>query len=255
MKKISITEYNPKYTNLPTAFDNFRIAVIADLHNANFKGKLEKSVKDNFPDIIVIVGDLINFEKRYTHALNFIKNAVKIAPVFYVNGNHEGRFKRYDLFRKILQDTGVILLENKTHTLTKGDSEITLIGINDPKFFVKPKGGSKKEEFKKTLVQICNQYKNDFKVLLVHRPEYFDFYVKCDIDLTLAGHTHGGQIRLPKIGALYAIGQGLLPKYAGGLKSQGEKYIVISKGFSQTFRTPPRVFNIRELAFVNLQVR
>ena len=252
-KKFTTSYINATFERLPTEFNNFKIALVADLHNANFSGELEKAVIQEKPDIIAIAGDFVSFHNHIQNGVNFIKSVSHIAPVLYVNGNHEWRFKRYDLYKKALVDAGAIALENEVYNIVRDNSTISFLGISDPKFFSREKGANKKDNFKKEILNLSNSLEKDrFKILLTHRPEFFKFYASCNIDLSLAGHAHGGQIRLPKIGALFADGQGFFPKYADGHKKIGNSHLVASRGLGHTFRTPPRVFNKRELVFINI---
>jgi len=247
MKKIAISRYTPVFENLPHEFNDFMAAHISDLHNAGFGNRIEDELIKEKPDIIVMTGDIISFESRYANAIRLAKNIVQIAPTFYVNGNHEGRFKKYNEFTNRLKEAGVIVLENQIYKLTRAQNHITLIGINDPKFF----DGKKKIEFKEKLKTISDNV-DGFKILLTHRPEFFKFYAGLGINLSFAGHAHGGQIRLPKIGPLYAPGQGFFPKFASELCKIDDSYMAVSRGLGHTFRTPPRIFNKRELVFVKL---
>lgn len=244
MNKFAVTWYTQKFYNLPEEFKGFCIAIVADLHNKNFGGELEKEIVKAKPDIIALVGDLVHKEFEYGNAMKFIENATKIAPVYFVNGNHEGRFKTYRQLSETLQNLGVIVLEDKAILLQQGDSQIALLGINDPKFF------KNNDDFKKKLSELCKKVENRFKVLLSHRPEFFPFYADCGIDLTVSGHAHGGQIRLPFIGALYAPGQGIFPKYAKGVYFRNDKYIAVSGGLGHTRKTLPRIMNRPELVLI-----
>ena len=294
VKRLSVSQYVPVFEKLPREFDGFVVAHIADLHNADFGGRLEDEIAKQKPGIIVMTGDIVSFEDRYANALALVKSLAGVAPVFYVNGNHEGRFKDYDKWRVLLQDNGVICLENKTYVLTRGGKKIAVIGINDPSFFKSahrhcerqrsnpgmkvciklcntpsldcfvanaPRNdGNKKQQFKQALSRLsCALPDNTFKILLSHRPEFFPFYAGLGIDLTFSGHAHGGQIRLPlpgRFGSLYAPGQGVFPKYVTGLCRIGDSYMSASRGLGHiTFRMPPRIFNKPELVFVKLQKR
>jgi len=256
MKKFTITQYAPSFLNLPKAFDNFTIAHVADLHNADFGGQLEEAIAQHKPDMVAITGDVINYQNHDANAIRFVESAKKHAPVYYVNGNHEGRFKRYEDFKQSLLEAGAVALENEVFSIKKDGQILTLLGVNDHKFFKKVAGGSKKEAFKKMLQTLVSTVKDsDFKILLTHRPEFFEFYVSSQIDLTLSGHAHGGQIILPLLGALYAPGQGLFPKHAEGLLEKDGKYMVASRGLGQTVFTPPRIGNKRELIFVRLRCK
>ena len=94
--------------------------------------------------------------------------------------------------------------------------------------------------------EILKDSENDFTVLLSHRPEHLSVYAKHSIDLCLTGHAHGGQIRLPFIGGLFAPNQGFLPKFDAGLFKEQNTTMVISRGvgssqFPLRFLNPPEI--------------
>ena len=90
-----------------------------------------------------------------------------------------------------------------------------------------------------------------FKILLCHRPEIFDIYVKENIDLIFSGHAHGGQIRIPFIGALMAPDQGLFPKYTSGMYEEKGSTMVVSRGLGNSIM-PIRTFNRPEIIVLTL---
>lgn len=281
MSKLKITEYTLGYTNLPREFDGYRILQVSDLHEADLKGRIEKAVGETPHDIAVFTGDMIYRENEYKSALRLAKEAVKHSPVYYVNGNHEHVLKCYNEFREQLANSGVIILENDAAVIERENSRIVVIGMNDPTFFTlpegweedaiekniknkrqppsriskmerHPKGKARKEEFRKKLLDISGEFADDFKIALSHRPEIMDFFVEADIDLTLTGHTHGGQLRLPLIGALYAPNQGSFPKMAKGLFSKNDRRMIISVGVGKS-NCVPRLFNPPEIVLVTLK--
>ena len=94
--------------------------------------------------------------------------------------------------------------------------------------------------------------RNAFTVLLSHRPELFETYVENNIDLVLSGHTHGGQIRLPVIGAVVVPDQGFFPKYDAGLFKSGNTNMIISRGLGNSL-IPIRINCRPELVIVTLE--
>ncbi|RKJ37194.1 metallophosphoesterase, partial [bacterium 1XD42-8] len=93
--------------------------------------------------------------------------------------------------------------------------------------------------------------KAGYTILLSHRPELFDTYVSCGVDLVLSGHAHGGQFRLPLIGGLVAPNQGFFPKYDAGLYSDGGTNMVVSRGLGNSI-IPLRFNNRPEIVLVEL---
>ena len=94
--------------------------------------------------------------------------------------------------------------------------------------------------------------KINYSILLSHRPCLFDVYKEKKLDLVLTGHAHGGQIRLPLVGGLYAPNQGILPKYTSGIINASNTNMIVSRGIgNSTF--PFRVNNKPELVIITLK--
>ena len=236
---------------LPEAFEGFKIAHVSDLHNAVFGRKNEKLlslIRAVKPDIIAITGDLI--DSRHTDidsALAFVEAAAEIAPVYYVTGNHESRLD-FDEIEPRLIAAGARVLRNEAKDIGRGGERIRLAGIDDPSFI--RTGGTAEERAAAELEQLGDGG-GTFTVLLAHRPELVEVYAEYGAGLVLSGHAHGGQVRLPLLGGLYAPGQGLLPEYDSGLYSLGETQMVISRGLGNSV-APLRVNNRPELVIVTL---
>lgn len=236
---------------LPEAFEGFKIAHVSDLHNAVFGRKNEKLlslIRAAKPDIIAITGDLI--DSRHTDidsALAFVEAAAEIAPVYYVTGNHESRLD-FDEIEPRLIAAGARVLRNEAKDIGRGGERIRLAGIDDPSFI--RTGGTAEERAAAKLEQLGDGG-GTFTVLLAHRPELVEVYAEYGAGLVLSGHAHGGQVRLPLLGGLYAPGQGLLPEYDSGLYSLGETQMVVSRGLGNSV-APLRVNNRPELVIVTL---
>ncbi len=247
-KNIETVPYNIASDRIPAAFDGFRIVHVTDLHNDEMgenNADLLQKIQDSVPDIIAVTGDLIDCRVPDEDiCLAFMEQAVKIAPVYYVTGNHEGAlFDIYPSFERDLRDLGVIVLHNEAITIERGNDSITLLGVDDPNM---------DRETEEILVSfLSEQNKNSYTVLLSHRPELFELYCEGGADLVLTGHAHGGQVRIPGIGGLYAPGQWLLPEYDAGLFTQGQTNMIVSRGIGNSL-FPMRVNNRPELPVVIL---
>lgn len=232
-------------------FQGYKIVHISDLHNKEFgenHSRLVKKIKNANPDIIVITGDLIDsYNTKVDIALEFIDEAVKIAPVYYVSGNHEIRTGLYEELKLQLEHRGVTVLHDEKVEIIKGDSTIDLIGITDVSY---AKVKDKKQYVETTLDSLIEE-NNNLKILLSHRPELFNVYAESKVDLVFSGHAHGGQIRLPLVGGLFAPGQGLLPEYTEGVHSKNNISMIISRGLGNSI-FPLRIFNRPEVVVVTL---
>lgn len=251
---LEIYKYNVKSEDIPSEFDNFRIVQISDLHNAEFGENNEKlllMLKQADADIIAITGDMIDSRNTDVDvAISFAQKAVNIAPVYYVNGNHESRvLGEYEKLKQGLTDAGVTILENSSADITIGDEAITLIGINDPTFRMDIVDDTMEQNIAHQLVNVIPDNDN-YKVLLAHRPEYFDVYAG-KVDLVLSGHAHGGQFRIPFIGGLVAPGQGFFPEYYEGSHIKENTEMIVSRGIGNSI-IPFRINNKPEIIVAEL---
>ena len=229
---------------IPEEFNGYKIAHISDLHNDGKKtNQIIKMLNKTNPDLIAITGDII--DSNHTNisvALEFVEKAIEIAPCYYVTGNHESWLSNYSYLKEELQKIGVVILDNIGIKLEKSNSSIKLLGVNDPSFSY----GNMESNLNKINDETV------YTILLSHRPELFDIYVKCGIDLVLTGHAHGGQIRLPFIGGLGAPDQGLFPKYDSGLYTEGDTNMIVSRGVGNSI-IPIRFNNQPQLIIVHLK--
>ncbi len=244
---------------LPKSFSGYRIAQVSDLHNAKFGDKNEKlldMLSKSSPDIITITGDLVDSRRTDLDvALDFAEKAAKIAPTYYVSGNHEARIENYDKLKEGLLSAGVTVLEDEAVALEKDGEALLLIGLDDPDFSAKGDSFEEVSSMISTkLKEALSDSKIKYSILLSHRPEFFDVYVSCGIDLVLSGHTHGGQFRLPFIGGLYAPGQGFFPKYDAGMYSKETTSMAVSRGLGNSV-IPLRINNRPELVLIELNAK
>ena len=251
---LEINEYKIVSNSVPQNFDGFRIAQVSDLHNAEFgegNSKLLELLSRTDPDIIVLTGDLI--DSRQTDikiALAFVQEAMKIAPVYFVSGNHEARVSEYENLKMGLAEAGVIVLENQIVEITREGDSITLMGIDDPSFQENYLFGDS-EGVAKQAIETLLRVSDGYTVLLSHRPELFELYVETGMDLVFSGHAHGGQFRLPFIGGLVAPNQGFFPKYDAGLFSEENTTMIVSRGVGNSI-VPLRFNNRPEIIVVML---
>lgn len=247
-------KYNIKSKKIPEGFDGFRIAQVSDLHNAEFdkyNSAVLSPIFHSRPNIIVITGDMI--DSRNTNvdvAISFAQKAVNIAPVYYVNGNHEKRVpEAYEKLKQGLTKAGVTILENKATDITIGNETITLIGVNDPTFPMKLVDDAMERNVAHQLASIIPD--NDhYKVLLAHHPEHFNAYAG-QVDLVLSGHAHGGQLKIPLVGGFVAPGQGFFPKYYEGSYIKDGTEMIVSRGVGNSI-IPLRINNKPEIVIAEL---
>lgn len=233
---VGLTVMQVEEKNLPASFDGFRIAHVSDIHDTWLVDQALERVKEAKPDIICITGDIIDSDEM-ENAFWFVDAAVKIAPCYYINGNHEMLISRESYVRLMqgLEDRGVIVLLDQSVMISRGDAQICLVGHR----WGNSDGIGSLTDFA------------GYNILLSHHPEGFANYVLGGYDLVLSGHAHGGQVRLPFLGGLYAPGQGILPEYDAGIYSEGKTDMIVSRGVGNS-SFPIRFNNRPEVILVEL---
>ena len=253
---VGVTKYSVGSSKVPESFDGFKVAVISDLHNAEFgkdNSDIVKKVKQQNPDIIAITGDFVDSNKTDIDlAVSLAKQLVEIAPCYYVIGNHEvWLFNRYEELQQKLLDVGVIVLRNEVVEIKRNDEIIQIAGLDDPDYY-NPDIYYHEGILDKHLKEM--NLTDDYCILLSHRPETFSVYVENNIDLVLAGHAHGGQFRIPFVGGYYAPNQGKWPKYDAGKFTEEFTTMVVSRGIGNSI-VPIRINNRPEIVIVELVSR
>lgn len=275
--------------SLPEEFQDFQIVQLTDIHSIRSQEQMEKilkKVRKEQPEVIVVTGDLVDSD-YYTNSANVIaaeaenevtaefeiaeaipdiatlqlmEELLTIAPVYMVYGNHEMILlddPENNPLKVAMEEAGVVLLNHEKVRLEKNGEFIWLTGVQDPIVLYKDplfadSGNNNRERLAAELDYVLEDVKEeDYVVLLSHRPEYFEMYTEYPIDLALTGHAHGGQIRIPFIGGLYAPSQGWFPKYTSGLYEDGDFKMITSRGIGDSKKLM-RVFNPPEIISVQL---
>ena len=221
--------------------NKIRVIQISDLHNASFvnDSKLIDRIEKLKPDVIIYTGDMVDSQASSDDdVINLCKTLANVAPSYYIYGNNEVEknfdgpltqenldkkfgfndenrdpkiiLEMTDNFAKKLEDVGVKVLKNSSDTLTIGSTTVDIYGVltSNPSSFWSYAGESYNE--------FIYQNENNLKIMTIHEPIVFEKY-KPDTwgDLMLAGHTHGGLIKVPFIGPLYTTEGGVLPARKG----------------------------------------
>jgi len=248
---IEVNNYKIESERIPEEFNGFKIAHISDFHNRKKYESILEKLKESSPDIICITGDFIDSRKtKLEISIAFARELVKIAPCYYVMGNHESRLTEiYPTFESELKEIGVSVLRNEKTQIEANGKAITLIGIDDPRLHSKTKGIEYACQIVKEELSAFDV--DGYTVVMCHRPEAFQEYVNAKVDLALTGHAHGGQAILPFIGGIIAPNQGLFPKYYKGIYCEGNTQMIVSRGLGNSL-CPVRFNNHPELIIVEL---
>lgn len=235
-----------------------RIMALTDLHSTIYgkkQKKLIKKIREYNPDVIVLVGDIAVDNKPHEGTELLLSDIAKEYPCYYVTGNHEFKSGEVTYIKEMIGGYGVTILEGNTALIDVNGQKIQLAGVDDPNGF----DGSYyyedgiTDEWREQLAH-CKEELTDgiYSILLSHRPELIEIYRNSGFDLVIAGHAHGGQVRIPgMVNGLYAPNQGLFPKYAGGLYELGDTTMIVSRGLCRNII--PRVFNPPEIVVIDLE--
>lgn len=243
---------------IPAAFDGFVLCQVSDVHNeARGEGNaaLLRALREAAPDLICITGDFLDSRRTdLDFALELAGQLAEIAPAVYVTGNHEARLKDLSALEAGLAARGVQVLRDDWMPLARGGEEIALLGLDDPGFAAGEDWTLSEglDQTQARLSALLAQAGDRFSLVLSHRPELLPAYADAGADLVLSGHAHGGQVRLPGIGGLFAPGQGILPRLTSGVYARGETRLVVSRGLGNS-AFPLRVFNPPEIVTVTLR--
>ena len=229
MKRIT-TEYTFRAGKIEKPL---RLAVASDLHSDSFDDAMEEFSRC---DAVLIPGDLVDRHRRNNeNAYRFLETVPEIVPVFYSIGNHERKFKHREAYLQKVSESKAVLLDNES-----------------TEFYGVRIGGLSSAWGEPDLAFLDRfEQEEGYRLLLCHHPEVWrDYVAGRDIDLTLCGHAHGGQMQFFGRG-LYAPGQGLFPKLTHGLHGGGR--MLVSRGMTNGAKPRvPRINNPCELIIINL---
>lgn len=222
-----------------------RITQVSDYHSnsyINVKKLLNEIIRFN-PHIIVLTGDIIDSKTEDINlTLSLMNKLTDINPnTFFVIGNHELGNKNGDKFISSLKEMGVVVLDNDRETIDIEGEKINICGLS---FFATNK------DYEQTMEGIDE---SKFTLLLSHSPNRPIDYSKGKEDLILSGHTHGGQVRFPLIGAIVSPGQGLFPKYDKGIFNINDTLLYIDSGLGNSI-LPLRLFNRVQISNITIEI-
>lgn len=241
---------------------HFRIVVLADLHNKQYgreNALLLQAIAAQQPDAVLIAGDIMTAhpKKSLKPAISFMEKIAEKYPVFYGNGNHEHRIHLYpetykDMakeYDEALHKMGVEPLVN-VHREVEGKN-IAVYGAQiDREFYKRFTVPHMEAPYMKTL--LGKPDKEKYTILLAHNPDYFPRYAQWGADLVLAGHVHGGMIRIPGWKGVASPNIRLFPKYDGGCFEEGNSVMILSRGLGM-HTIPIRLFNPGELIVIDFE--
>lgn len=238
---------------------SLRILQLTDLHNSEFgenNSRLLTVVRTQFPDLILLTGDLLNSnEQRTDIATNLITQLCEIAPVYCSNGNHEIEYQeKYGVdVDELYREAGAAVLEKEYQDITVDNQKIRIGGIYG---YCLP-GDTGEDRPEETTFLKDFQKTNLPTILMCHMPVCWMINGSLDawdVDYVFSGHVHGGEVILPFIGGLYGPDFGWFPGRMEGIftSEDNEKTLILSRGLGTSERIP-RFNNIPEIIVVDIQ--
>lgn len=239
-----------------------KLVIVSDLHGCPYgegQSRLLAAMTAAKPDGVLMAGDMNDDRKSDAFFWEFMQGATKIAPCYYVMGNHDYGRHSYSvsqnsragavLEKDKLRDLGIMVLDGAKRQLSGIDEPVDILGIDD--IF------AGEWEWNDQYLRCCRMAEAEsshYTILMSHRPELAGNYEYFPGDLVVCGHAHGGQWRLPGArGGVYAPGQGLFPKRAGGLYPRGKGYMLVSSGLCYRYPPIPRFGNPPEVVVLTLK--
>ncbi len=217
-----------------------RITQISDFHSnvlANL-GEVLRNIKDFDPHFIILTGDIIDYgtERKIERSVFFLRHLMSLGyPTYYISGNHEEACPNLDVFASKIKKLGIVYLFNDQRSFYVGENKINLYGLGHYARFY--------EKYKP---------ENDaINIILSHLSKDVRTEGTSDFDFIFSGHTHGGQVRLPLIGALISPGEGFFPNYDSGEFPYKNGIIYVDSGLGNTF-LPLRFLN--PIGFSNITI-
>ncbi len=224
--------------SLPDEYVGFTISLLSDIHSSAFMTKetmsrYAKATNELKSDIITVVGDFVNSQADevypFAEAFSELKSPY---GVYGVLGNHDYYTRNVDVVAKQVDECGIRLLVNERLYLEKDSQKLWILGVDDV-------GNTTKAD------QLIDKLAHGIseatpKLLLCHRPYYFEQAANRNINLTLSGHTHGGQIVFAKLGKdIYSFARIASP-YVAGMYTIGSSHMYVSRGIG-TVGVPVRI--------------
>jgi len=239
-----------------------KFVVLADLHNQRYGENNEKliaCIDEISPDFIIVAGDMMIAKPGHDLkvSLDLIGKLSEKYKIYYGMGNHEYRLKiyqeqysgMYNEFCEFLEKHNVKLLANESNIITMNGKKLKITGLEIERIYYKRFVNFKMDE--QYIEGLVGKKSDEYTILIAHNPEYFETYAAWGADLTLAGHIHGGIVRLPFLGGVVSPKVRIFPKYDAGLFEYNGKKMILSRGLGM-HTIPVRVNNRAELVVVEL---
>ncbi len=254
-----IREY---YYMIPQLKKSAKVILLSDLHNKTYGQNnqvLLRAIEKVAPDYILVAGDMLTATKgqSFEPAIELLKALSEKYPVYYGNGNHEYRLSLYP------QQYGTMSEEYEGAVAKLTVQRLLNQHVFLPELNIEIYGLNLDRSYYKRIhrIKMTGEYLNEtlgtpdpgrVNLLIAHNPEYFKEYAGWGADLVVAGHVHGGIMRLPFLGGVISPRFRLFPEYDGGLFTEKKSTMILSRGLG-THTLPIRIFNPGELVVIHMR--
>jgi hypothetical protein len=241
---LQIAEQRIRLARLPQAFAGFRIAQLSDIHIGPFmpEDELRKYVRianDLKPDLIALTGDFVTWDASTQRAVvNALTGLHAPFGIFGCLGNHEAWSHTEDSITRMFQQVGIRILRRERVPITTQGESVNLIGVD---FETSRHMAPGSENFVRTYLAGVETLiaPDTANILMSHNPDTFDRAAVLGIDLSLAGHTHGGQVALEFVSPEIAPSRLVTPYVAGWFQKPGGQ-LYVNRGIG-TIGVPMRI--------------
>lgn len=260
-KTVGVTRYTVESEEIPAAFDGYKILLLADIQGTDFGDQLYRKIEKERADLLVFAGDIADTYVPGSEKVidRLLENCALPEKVYGVNGNHDVASPSYESWKAHWESISAFrMLENESVTLERGGESVTLHGMADPGYSEGELAMRYVREYREKITAGAG-----YNILLFHRGEMLDMFAEDDFDLIMAGHMHGGQVRVPFLGGLRSPYGRWFPEYSGGQYRVDGRDFIVSRGVGNpaSITDPvlnvtapiPRVLNRGEIVVVTLK--
>ncbi len=222
-REVNTTRLVVETTTTSKLTGELRILQISDFHMLDNRGQVDdiiRKARGTDPDIIMFSGDLINRRNTTLEPMEWLLSGISEigVPMYAVLGNHDHWSTDLPTLLERYAYYGVDVVRNEYRLVEGAWGTMILIGVDDP--------ATRRSRFQKAIFGAPE----GFRFVLAHAPEIRRDLEDAAYDYAIVGHTHGGQVALPFIGALVGPGQGFFPEYSRGFYEIGGGKMYIDSG-------------------------
>jgi predicted MPP superfamily phosphohydrolase len=241
---LEVNVYEIKTPGLPASFDGLRLGHISDLHlnhylDPHYYEFCIMEMNSLKPDLTVVTGDIISRKKFGPNAASILSRIESVYGVFALRGNHDF-WQDGKKLRREIEKKGIVILDNRAIEIERNREKIRIAGVEHP--------------WKKMKTWDREIFPGDgiFSICLTHTPDNFLRAARAGAALTLCGHTHGGQIRLPFFGPVVCPSR-YSRRFDQGFFLQDQSLLYVNRGVGST--VPFRLRCLPEIALFILRAK